>query len=418
MMNEQAISLSEFNRRIGAAMAAPELRGVWVTAETVDVRTSGGHMYMELIEKDAAGATAARMGASIWASALPRLNAMFAAATGSGICSGIKVMVRVSASFHAVYGLRAVISDIDPGYTLGDLLRRRQEILRRLTAEGVADMNRSLPAPRPVLRIAVVSARGAAGLGDFMHQIATSASRLRFELRLFEAVMQGEQAPRSIIKALERVAAEADSFDAVVIIRGGGATSDLATLDDYDLAANVAQFPMPVIAGIGHERDRTVLDDVAWLSVKTPTAAAEWLIAQGLAELDMLRRLAAETVRLSSEQLSGRLRRLDYICAMLPQLAAGHIQQRRSRLDAVAEQLPQLVEAVMNRRTHRLDTLSELVEALSPAATMARGYSVLRVDGRAVSDPADIAPGAMVEATMAHGTILLTPIIEKTEDDI
>ena len=134
MMNEQAISLSEFNRRIGAAMAAPELRGVWVTAETVDVRTSGGHMYMELIEKDAAGATAARMGASIWASALPRLNAMFAAATGSGICSGIKVMVRVSASFHAVYGLRAVISDIDPGYTLGDLLRRRQEILRRLTA--------------------------------------------------------------------------------------------------------------------------------------------------------------------------------------------------------------------------------------------------------------------------------------------
>ena len=145
MMNEQAISLSEFNRRIGAAMAAPELRGVWVTAETVDVRTSGGHMYMELIEKDAAGATAARMGASIWASALPRLNAMFAAATGSGICSGIKVMVRVSASFHAVYGLRAVISDIDPGYTLGDLLRRRQEILRRLTAEGVADMNRSLP---------------------------------------------------------------------------------------------------------------------------------------------------------------------------------------------------------------------------------------------------------------------------------
>jgi len=418
MMNEQAISLSEFNRRIGAAMAAPELRGVWVTAETVDVRTSGGHMYMELIEKDAAGATAARMGASIWASALPRLNAMFAAATGSGICSGIKVMVRVSASFHAVYGLRAVISDIDPGYTLGDLLRRRQEILRRLTAEGAADMNRSLPAPRPVLRIAVVSALGAAGLGDFMHQIATSASRLRFELRLFEAVMQGEQAPRSIIKALERVAAEADSFDAVVIIRGGGATSDLATLDYYDLAANVAQFPLPVIAGIGHERDRTVLDDVAWLSVKTPTAAAEWLIAQGMAELDMLRRLAAETVRLSSEQLSGRLRRLDYICAMLPQLAAGHIQQRRSRLDAVAEQLPQLVEAVMNRCTHRLDTLSELVEALSPAATMARGYSVLRVDGRAVSDPADIAPGAMVEATMAHGTILLTPIIEKTEDYI
>lgn len=404
---EQAITLSEFNRRIGAALAAPALRSVWITAETVDVRVSNGHMYMELIEKDAAGATVARMGASIWANTLPRLNAMFSAATGARIGAGMKVMVRASATFHAVYGLRAVISDINPDYTLGDLMRRRREIIARLTAEGVADMNRSLPEPRPVLRIAVVSARGAAGLGDFLHQLAQCDARLRFEPRLFEAIMQGEQAPRSIIGALERVAAEADAFDAVVIIRGGGATTDLATLDDYDLAANVAQFPLPVITGIGHERDTTVLDAVAWLSVKTPTAAAEWLIARGKAELDLLRRLASDTARLSAAHLTAAMRRLDYAAAQLPQLGMAVTARRRARLDALAEQLPQLARNAMAQRSRRLDALAELLDALSPAATLRRGYSVLRVDGLAVTDPALIAPGAEVEATMAHGTITL-----------
>lgn len=405
---EQAITLSEFNRRIGAALAAPALRSVWVTAETVDVRVSNGHMYMELIEKDAAGATVARMGASIWANSLPRLNAMFHAATGAHIGTGMKVMVRASATFHAVYGLRAVISDINPDYTLGDLMRRRREIIARLTAEGVADMNRSLPEPRPVLRIAVVSARGAAGLGDFLHQLAQCDARLRFEPRLFEAIMQGEQAPRSIIAALERVADEADAFDAVVIIRGGGATTDLATLDDYDLAANVAQFPLPVIVGIGHERDTTVLDAVAWLSVKTPTAAAEWLIARGKAEIDLLRRLAADTARLSAAHLTSAMRRLDYAAAQLPQLGMAVTARHRARLDALAEQLPQLARNAMAQRSRRLDALAELLDALSPAATLRRGYSVLRVDGHAVTDPALIAPGAEVEATMARGTITLT----------
>lgn len=406
-MQLTAITLAEFNRRIGAAIAAPDLRGVWVTAETVDVRTSGGHMYLELIEKDPAGATVARLGASIWASNLARLDGMFYAATGSRIATGMKVMVRVSATFHAVYGLRAVINDINPDYTLGDLLRRRREILARLAAEGIVGMNRSLPAPRPLLRVAVVSARGAAGLGDFLHQLAANAPRLRFSVRLFEAVMQGERAPRSIIDALERVAADADAFDAVVIIRGGGATSDLATLDDYDLASNVAQFPLPVIVGVGHERDSTVLDAVAWHSVKTPTAAAEWLIARGTAELDLLRRLAADTVMLSSQHVAAGMRRLDYIAGQLPQMALGHPQRRRARLDALAEQLPGLVAASLQRRSQRLAALGEMLEALSPEATMRRGYSVLRVDGHAVTDAAAIPPGALVEATLARGTALL-----------
>lgn len=406
-MDLQAVTLSEFNRRLGAALAVPGLRSVWVTAETADVRVSNGHMYMELIEKDAAGATVARIGASIWASNLSRLNGMFAAATGANIGSGMKIMVCVSATFHAVYGLRAVITGINPDYTLGDLLRRRREILQRLAAEGVAGMNRALPAPRPVLRVAIVSARGAAGLGDFMHQIAANDSRLRFSLRLFEAVMQGERAPQSIIDALGRVAAEADSFDVVAIIRGGGATSDLATLDNYDLAANVAQFPLPVIVGVGHERDVTVLDYVAWLSVKTPTAAAEWLIARGKAELDLLVCLASDTVRLSSAHVSAGMRRLDYIAGQLPQLALNQPQRHRARLDNMAAQLPLLAQGALHTRAQRLHALGELLQALSPEATMRRGYSVLRVDGRAVTSPQQIPDGAAVEATLAGGSIIL-----------
>ncbi len=406
-MTQQSLTLSEYNRLIVGAMQATELQARWVTAETVDVRRSNGHLYMELIEKDARGATVARLGAAIWASALPRLDALFFGATGAHIGSGIKVMVRLTATFHPVYGLRAVVADINPDYTLGDLMRRRREILQRLAAEGVADMNRSLPDPGPVLRVAVVSARGAAGFGDFMHQLAANDARLRFRPRLFEAVMQGERAPRSIIDALERVAAEADDFDAVVIIRGGGATSDLATLDDYELAANVAQFPLPVIVGVGHERDTTVLDDVAWLSVKTPTAAAEWLIGRGKQELELLRRLASDTVRLSGARVAEAMRRLDYIAGQLPQIAAAQTARRRARLDAVAEQLPALVRAGADRSRRRLDAIAELLQALSPEATLRRGFSVLRLDGRAVTDAAALSPGSRVEATLARGSAIL-----------
>lgn len=382
---EQALTLSQYNRLIVDAMQAPALRARWVTAETVDVRRSGPHMYLELIEKDPSGATVARLGAAVWGSTLPRLDAIFYAATGARIATGMKVMVCLSATFHPLYGLRAVVTNINPEYTLGDLMRRRREILQRLAAEGVVDMNRSLQEPRPALRVAVVSARGAAGFGDFMHQLAGNGARLAFRVRLFEAIMQGDKAAPSIIAALERVAAEAADFDVVVIIRGGGATSDLATLDDYDLAANVAQFPLPVIVGVGHERDTTVLDAVAWLSVKTPTAAAEWLVGRGKQELDLLRRLASDTVRLSAAHVAGGMRRLDYIAGQLPQIVLGQLQRRRARLDA----------------------LGEMMQALSPEATLRRGYSVLRVDGHAVTDAALLPPGTRVEATLARGRAVL-----------
>lgn len=245
-----------------------------MTAETSDVRRAA-HCYLELIQKHpTTGEPVARVRATIWRSAFARIESDFMAATGSRLASGMKVRVLVSVNYHPAYGLSLNITDIDPVYTMGDLVRLRMEILSRLQKEGVLELNRSLDWPDVPLRIAVISAQGAAGYGDFVHQLYTNPRCLRFTTRLFPALMQGREAPASIIAALEDIAAEEENWDGVVIIRGGGATSDLASFENYDLAANIAQFPLPVIIGIGHERDVTVLDYVANMRVKTPTAAA------------------------------------------------------------------------------------------------------------------------------------------------
>ena len=281
-MTPEHITLEELTSRIGGLInTSSSLRNVWVTAETSDLRRSG-HCYLELIQKHpATGEPVARARATIWRSVFARIESDFFVATGQRLDSGMKVMVQVTANYHPAYGLSLNITDIDPTYTMGDLMRIRMEILARLKREGVLELNRTVEWCDVPLRIAVISAPGAAGYGDFIHQLYSNDFRLRFTTCLFPAVMQGVQAPPSIIAALERIAAEEEEWDCVVIIRGGGATSDLASFENYDLAANVAQFPLPIIIGIGHERDVTVLDYVANMRVKTPTAAAEWLIGRG-----------------------------------------------------------------------------------------------------------------------------------------
>lgn len=423
-----SITLEEFTSRVaGAVNGTPGLSGVWVTAETSDVRRSG-HCYLELVQKHpATGEPVARMRATIWRTAFARIDAAFTQATGRPFGSGIKVLVRVTASFHPAYGLSANITEIDPSYTLGDLVRRRQEIIARLRAEGIIDLNRQLEWPEVPLRIAVVSAPGAAGYGDFVHQLFTNASRLDFRVRLFPALMQGSVAAESIIEALERIAAEEDEWDGVVIIRGGGATSDLAAFESYELAANIAQFPLPVIIGIGHERDVTVLDSVANMRVKTPTAAAEWLIARGDDALGRLRELGSQIYMLASEMLAGSREQIARISASLPHLperalrdatarldrlavmmgdaASGCLRPELSRLDVMAERLTSSVEGVMERQRARLDRIDGLVQVLSPQSTLARGYSITRVNGRAVTSSTEIRPGDTLHTTFASGSV-------------
>lgn len=402
-----AIPLADLCRRITRAMAAaPGLTDVWVTAETSDVRTSGGHCYMELIQKDPeTGSTVAKTRAVIWSSTYMRLGAAFAAATGTRLASDMKVMVRVSANYHAAFGFTLIINDINTDYTVGDLAAKRMRILARLQQEGVYDLNSSLPWIPTPNRIAVISAAGAAGYGDFVKHLHLNPYALRFDTTLFPAALQGERTVPSVIAALEAIMERIDDFDCVVIIRGGGAVSDLASFDDYDLAFNVAQFPLPVIVGIGHERDTTVLDYVANTRVKTPTAAAEVLIGRMTQALTRVRGLGNEILVAVSDRIHGQRQQLAYIEGTLPVLAQAQCRRRNDRLEAIAAELPLLATNTLSHRSARLDALNEVLQALSPEATLRRGYSITRVNGHAVTDASTLTPGTHITTTFAAGTV-------------
>lgn len=405
----QPVTLLELNSRLSRAVAAvPGLQSVWVVAETSDLRVAGQHCYLELIDKDPfTGAARARMRATIWGNVYRQLNARFMAATGSQLTSDIKIMVRLSVTFHPVYGIAANITDVNPEYTLGDLLRRRREMLARLEAEGILNLNRQLQWPAVPRRIAVISAAGAAGYGDFINQLYTNRHCLRFSTTLFQAAMQGENTAASIIAALEQIAASGDDFDCVVVIRGGGATGDLACFDNYELAANIAMFPLPVVVGIGHERDITLLDYVANMRVKTPTAAAEWLIARGAEALEHLRTIGADILDAAARRINAAARRLELITGQIPELARNVITRNQMKVGKTAqEQLEHDTAMLIRRRSDRLEAISTLLEALSPRATLRRGFSVTRVDGRAVTSPGDVPDGATVITTLADGTLI------------
>lgn len=410
-MNIAPLTLLDLNRRIADAIAsAPGLGNVWIVAETSDLRSTGGHCYMELIDKDpATGTPRARARATIWASRFARLNAEFRAATGSPLSSNIKIMVQASVTYHPVYGLSLNITDVNPEYTLGDLLRRRREMLARLQAEGILNCNRELEWPAVPWRIAVISAAGAAGYGDFINQLYTNPRHLRFCTGLFEARMQGEDTAPSIIDALGRIACRQEDYDCVVIIRGGGATGDLAAFDNYELAANIALFPLPVIVGIGHERDVTLLDYVANMRVKTPTAAAEWLIGRGTAMLERLHGLGADILDAASARINAAHRRLEYITGQLPALTAAVTGRAAMRVGPMAtEAMTQSIENLLRRRTDRLDALAAIIDTLSPEATLRRGFSITRLDGHAITNVAQASPGTTITTTLASGTLTST----------
>lgn len=418
MTETDAISLSELNMRVASAInRSAGLREVWITAETSDVRTSGGHCYMELLQKDpATGAPQAKARAAIWASNFFRINSVFRAVTGSPLKSDMKIMARVSVSFHAVYGLSLVITDINPDYTAGDLVRRRNEILSRLQAEGVYDLNRNLPWAPSAWRVAVISARGAAGYGDFINQLYHNRRRLRFSTTLFEANLQGEKTAPSIINALERIMDRLDDYDCVVLIRGGGAVSDLSSFDDYDLAASVAQFPLPVIVGIGHERDVTVLDYVGAVRVKTPTAAAEYLIAHQSQAFDRLLDTGAEILRNVTDRLNGNRRQLDYWSGLIPALARNVVDRNKARIGRDVDTLISIsARNAIASQKQRLDSAAALLETLSPEATLRRGFSITRLNGHAISDAAALSPGSTVETIFANGSAIMTVNSTKSE---
>lgn len=425
-MGETAISLVEFNRRIGGLLHDASVQRCWVVAETSDVRQSGGHCYLELVQKNAqTGQTLARMRGIVWASVYARLRCEFERATGQPFASGMNVMVEVSANFHEQYGLSVVITGINPTYTLGDMARQRLEILNRLRREGIIDMNKQLPWVDVAQRVAVISAAGAAGYGDFMNQLHNNPSGIKFYTCLFPAVMQGQSTVTSVIAALERINDYADLFDCVVIIRGGGSTSDLNSFDNYDLAANVAQFPLPVICGIGHDRDNTVVDSVASVRVKTPTAAAEWLLDRAQSALDHVNALTDMVVDSATQMLSGARQQLAYFTSGIPLMADNIVVRHRARLQQIAAAIPVVAarridgagkdlafasqrlamaarQCVANER-QRVTGLEKQVELLSPDRVLRRGYSLTLRDGHVVTSVSSLRAGDSLVTRFADG---------------
>lgn len=416
----------EFNRRIGGLLHDASVQRCWVVAETSDVRQSGGHCYLELVQKDAqTGQTLARMRGIVWASVYARLRCEFERATGQPFASGMNVMVEVSANFHEQYGLSVVITGINPTYTLGDMARQRLEILNRLRREGIIDMNKQLPWVDVAQRVAVISAAGAAGYGDFMNQLHNNPSGIKFYTCLFPAVMQGQSTVTSVIAALERINDYADLFDCVVIIRGGGSTSDLNSFDNYDLAANVAQFPLPVICGIGHDRDNTVVDSVASVRVKTPTAAAEWLLDRAQSALDHVNALTDMVVDSATQMLSGARQQLAYFTSGIPLMADNIVVRHRARLQQIAAAIPVVAarridgagkdlafasqrvamaarQCVANER-QRVTGLEKQVELLSPDRVLRRGYSLTLRDGHVVTSVSSLRAGDSLVTRFADG---------------
>ena len=375
-------TLSELCSCIDEALSMELNDTYWVRAEIASL-TERGHCYMELVEKAKNNAIAAKLRATCWQHVYHLLSAYFANETGQTLAVGMQVLLQVEVSFHAVYGLSLNVVGIDPTFTLGDLARQRQLTIQRLQEDGVMDLQRSLPLPLLPRRVAVISAADAAGYGDFCHQLQSNSGGFRFRTQLFPAVMQGEQSPASIIAALQQIAATADLYDLVVIVRGGGATTDLRNFDDYSLAFHCANFPLPIIAGIGHTRDVSVVDMVVHTSVKTPTAAAEWLIAAMQTQAD----------RLGELQL--RLQRV-------VQMA---VRKQHSKLDALWQSLRFATQRRLHRQRTQLEFWEKTIALHSPERIYRMGYSLTTVNGKIVKSISDVKAGDQLLTHTADGTI-------------
>ncbi|MBR2050165.1 MAG: exodeoxyribonuclease VII large subunit [Rikenellaceae bacterium] len=427
MEQKKHFSLRELQLAVRERLAEAFPLPVWVAAEISEMKVNySGHCYLELVEKGGAnGVPAAKASAVIWRSHYGPLASYFASKTGERLAVGMKVLVRVTISYHELYGLSFQIQDIDPTYTLGDWEQQRQQTIARLREEGVWDMNRELGMPRVPQRVAIVSSANAAGYQDFCKEIARSPYRV--ELTLFDAFMQGHGAEDSIIEALERVADRADEFDVVAVIRGGGSQSDLACFNSYRLCANVAQFPLPVVTGIGHDKDESVADMVAAQRLKTPTAVAAWINDQ-LADFDgALEALSEAVERCATEFLASERQRLERNAAMIATQSVGAtrrleltleryrselrraveklLSDERNRVARADENLRRVTDYFVHSERDRLGALAQAVAAHDPQRIMALGFAVVSVDGHAVSDAQQIAIGTEVSVRLAKGKL-------------
>lgn len=407
MSSRKTITLSQLQRQVKQTLTEQFALPVWVSAEISELKVNyAGHCYLELIEKgedDAIPKAQAR--ATIWRNRYPHLSSYFEAETGQPLTAGIRILAQVLVSYHELYGFSLQINDIDPAFTLGEMERQKNATMRRLQEEGVWEMNRSVELPAVVQRLAIISSAKAAGFQDFTNEL--KKSRYAFHTTLFEAVMQGQSAEESIIDALGRVADRMEQFDAVVIVRGGGSQSDLSCFNAYRLSNHVAQFPLPVLTGIGHDKDQSVVDMVAASPHKTPTAVAAWLVER-MADLEgwlegAATQLHETTLRhlreaaLGLERTSGELHRTTKETLLTEQLKLNHH----------ALQLPDRVADFLARQRMRLEQAEKLTESRSPRHILQLGFAIVRSEGRVLKTTSEVAEAHTIEIELNDGTINL-----------
>lgn len=423
------LSLYELNSLVRDVISMSLPDSYWVEAELSEAREGyGGHCYMELIEKDEFSNTPiAKAHASCWRNRWMLIKPHFERVTGQRIHAGMKVLLKVHAQFHENYGFSWIVDDIDPNYTMGDMARKRMEIINTLKEQGVFELQKELRLPMFCQRIAVISSATAAGYGDFCNQLADNDYGLQFKTHLYPATMQGEGVEQSVIAALDRINEEYEQWDCVVIIRGGGATSDLSGFDTLALAENVANFPLPIITGIGHERDESVLDMISFQRVKTPTAAAAFLVqhltdvyatvmdAQEAISNYVKRRLQVERMRV--DRLSGQLpmqfslvktkqgARLDRLMNRMSTHIQAKLSDSHRRLDVLSGNLQPIVARRLMTERHRLEMLEQRLKSQDPVLLLKRGYSITLRDGKAVKDAADLRSGDIIETRFAQGSV-------------
>lgn len=428
-MKQLHLSLYELNSLVRDVIDASLPDSYWVEAELSEAREGyGGHCYMELIEKDERSNTPiAKAHAACWRNRWMLIKPHFERVTGQCIHAGMKVLLKVHAQFHENYGFSWIVDDIDPDYTMGDMARKRMEIVNTLKEEGVFELQKELQLPMFCQRVAVISSATAAGYGDFCKQLSDNGYGLQFATALFPATMQGEGVEQSVISALNRINAEYENWDCVVIIRGGGATSDLSGFDTLELAENVANFPLPIITGIGHERDESVLDMISYQKVKTPTAAAAYLIdhltevyariedAQEAIVNYVNRRLQVERMRF--ERLSSQIptlfslvktkqnARLDRMMNDMKLNVQTRLSEAQRKLEVISSNVQPILERKMLNESHRLQMLEQRIKAQDPELLLKRGYSITLKDGKSVRDASVLKNGDILETRLARGIV-------------
>lgn len=406
MIKEKAMTLLQLNGLVRQALEITMPNEYWVETELSEVRESRGHCYMELIEKDETSNTPiAKASAKCWRQTWAVINPYFTRATGQTLHAGMKVLIKVYPQFHEAYGFSWIISDIDPTYTIGDMARKRQEIIRKLKEEGVLDLNKELEIPMFAQRIAVISSETAAGYGDFCNQLADNEYGFAFTMQLFAAIMQGEQVEQSIISALNKINDRLDDFDCVVIIRGGGGTSDMSGFDTLALAENVANFPLPIITGIGHDRDESVLDLVSNTHVKTPTAAAAMLISNLKTVADRIDYCKERITTTVSRIISGKKQRIDSLAERIPSLFSVVKTRQEARLDMMFEHFVSAIERKIVNEKHRMDMLTQRTSAVDPMLILKRGYSITMINGKSVRNANALKQDDEIETRLEQGTI-------------